>query len=281
MSDVANAAQRELWNAQESRHWVTDQDRFDRMLAPFGERVLDAAAPERGEAVLDVGCGTGAMTCGAARRARTATGVDISVQMVEAARARAAGAGPANETFEVADAQTHPFRAGAVDVAVSRFGVMFFDRPVAAFTNLRHALRPGGRMVFVCWQGLAANEWMSVPLAAALTHVPAPPAPPPGAPGAFSLGDRDHVRAVLRDAGFRAVEADPVAAPVAGGGGGTIDDAMRFFRNSGASRSIFADADPEVVERALAAVRTALEPHAGPGGVRLDGACWLVSAHAP
>ena len=177
MSDppAPNAAQSEHWNSDEVRRWVTEQDRFDRMLAPFATALLEAAPLGAASRVLDVGCGTGLTTCEAARIATAggARGLDISGQMVEAGRARAAAEGLVNVTFDVGDAQTERF-AAEVDVVISRFGVMFFDDPTAAFANIRTALAPSGRVAFVCWQSLSANPWMAVPLEAAARHVAVP-----------------------------------------------------------------------------------------------------------
>ena len=200
----ANAGQDEYWNADEARHWVDEAGAYDRMLAPFASRLLEAAAIAVEDQVLDIGCGTGPTTCDAARAAANghATGLDISRAMIEAARARASRDDLTNVSFEVGDAQTRRFDPGSVDVVMSRFGVMFFDDPVAAFANIRAALRAGGRLVFVCWQGQIANEWIAVPGLAAAQHVPLPTPGPPGAPGPFSFADADHVRNVLTGAGL-------------------------------------------------------------------------------
>src|SRR3954470_23783743 len=174
----ANAEQREYWNSDEGAIWVTDETRYDEMLAPFAAALLDAAVPTPDATVLDVGCGTGATTIAAARLASggVTTGIDISGPMIEGARRRAAREGVPNVAFEVCDAQAEPIPTRP-DLLVSRFGVMFFDDPVVAFTNLRGAIAPGGRMAFVCWQPLFVNEWMTVPALAVAEHVPLPEPP--------------------------------------------------------------------------------------------------------
>jgi len=165
-----------------------------------------------------------------------------------------------------------------VDLAISRFGVMFFEDPVAAFVNLRGALAPDGRLVFVCWQGLAANPWTAVPALAVAEHVP-PAAPPvPGAPGPFAFGDPDRVRSVLIDAGFRDVDLAPFTTTLLLGGRGTTDDAVTFLRNAGAGRRMLAGATDEARDRALAALHDALAPHHDGEGVRLGAATWTVTA---
>jgi SAM-dependent methyltransferase len=274
----ANAEQAEFWGSEEARHWIERQDAYDRMLAPFVAPVLDAAALAPDERVIDVGCGTGATTCAAAGRAHHALGVDISAPMIEAARRRAAAAGIGNVEFLAADAQVHPFTPGSGDVVISRFGVMFFSDPVAAFTNLARAVGDGGRAAFVCWQPMLHNEWLLVPLSAALEHLPAPTPPEPGAPGPFAFGDADHVHDILRAAGFGRVEIEPLTEPVLLGGADGIEDAVAFLRRTGMGRAMFAEAPDDQRDRALDAVRERLAPFLTREGVRLGSAAWLVSA---
>jgi SAM-dependent methyltransferase len=200
--------------------------------------------------------------------------------MTDLARQRAAAEGlPA--TFEVGDAQTHPLGPGSFDVAVSRFGVMFFDDPVAAFTNIASGLRSGGRLAFVCWQELFANDWMIVPGAAVAAHVPLPDTGGPDAPGPFAFADPARVEAVLTSAGFTDIACERVREPLLLGGGPTLDGTLEFLRTSGLGQAVLGDADPELVDRAMAAVRAAIEPHLTSDGVVLDGAVWVVTAHTP
>lgn len=276
---TTNAEQREYWNQEGARHWVDHQARYDEMLAPFGRAVVDAAAIEPVHRVLDVGCGNGATTRAAARAAGdgSALGIDLSEAMLECARATSRDEGIPNIEFEVADAQTRPFDA-EFDRVISRFGVMFFEDPVAAFTNIRRALRDGGRLAVVVWQDVGANEWVRVPSAAVFQHVSPPEAADPGAPGPFSLGDPDRVRSILDDAGFSDVSVDPFETPLLLGGHGSFDEAADFQANSGMAARLLGDAPPEVVERALTAMREALRPYATPDGVQLDAAAWIVTA---
>lgn len=283
MTDAGpNAQQAEYWNAPESHHWVDKQERYDRMLAPFAAALLDAARIEADDRVLDVGCGTGGTTCEAARVAKhgDATGFDISHSMIDAARERARALDVTNVAFEVADVQVGTFDP-RFDVAISRFGVMFFDDPVAAFANVRTALsRDAGRLVFACWQPVFANEWMLVPMSALAQHIPLPEPPAPGMPGPFSLGEPDRLDALLGDAGFRDVEIEPVTPALLLAGGGTVDDAVAFLRSTGMARLMLADAPDDTVARALDAVREALRPYLSDEGVRLASAAWVVTAKA-
>jgi SAM-dependent methyltransferase len=279
---MQNDEQFEYWNGPEGQHWVDRDTLFDVMLAPFVERLLDAAAIAPADRVLDVGCGNGATSRAAAQRAASggAVGLDISEPMLARARERAVDEGVTNVEFVHADAQDHDFAdgAGSFDVMISRFGVMFFADPVAAFANLATALRPGGRVAFVCWQSLFANQWVAVPAAALLPIVAPPDPPPPDAPGPFAFADRDRVQSILEAAGFTDVQLDDVHIPLLVGGGLPLDEAVAFLGEGGMGKRFLGDADAPTRERGLTAVRDALEPFATADGVQLDSAVWLVRA---
>jgi SAM-dependent methyltransferase len=272
---VANASQAERWGGAAGQHWIDFEAGYDRQLEPFGAALLDAAAPRGDERVLDVGCGTGTSLLAAADTAALVVGVDLSPRLVARAQARAAGR--TNVEVRVADAQTTPFEP-SFDVMMSRFGLMFFDDPRAAFANLRAALVPDGRLVAICWQALDDNEWMRVPGEALATVVPLGDLGEPGQPGPFSLGDPATVEAILTGAEWHDVHLDPVDAPVLLSGGGTLDDAVDYVQRSSLGRSVLAGVAPDVEAMALAAVREALAPFQTERGVELAGAAWLVRA---
>jgi SAM-dependent methyltransferase len=277
---TANAEQREHWNADEAHHWVQYEDVHNTMLEPFGRAILGAAKLQPGESVLDVGCGTGWTSIGAGERVGpegAVLGADLSEPMLVRARERAGEAGLEHVRFAVADAQTDALD-GPFDAIISRFGVMFFDDPPAAFTNLRRALADDGRLAFVCWQDLLANEWMAVPGAAVATRIPLPDLGPPGAPGPFSLSDPAAVRTLLSGAGFGDVAVEPFDTTVTLGGGLPLDDTLEYLRTSGLGRAVFAGATPAQVDDAIDAVRAALQPYETDDGVRLGGAAWVVTA---
>ncbi len=274
-----NAAQIEFWNSDESGHWVRDQARYDAMLAPFTDIVIERAHLAPDAKIIDVGCGTGATTRAAARLAPAghATGIDVSAPMIEAARRSAAAEAVANVTFAVADAQTNDF-APYADMILSRFGVMFFDDPVAAFTNLRTALADRGGLTFACWQPMLDNEWMTVPLMAVLADVDPPPPPDPDAPGPFSFGARDRVAEILAAAGFGDIEIEPFTTEILVGGPGTVADAVEFMRSTGMGRLLLADPQAPGVRSALDGIGEALAAHVDADGVRLGAATWIVTA---
>ncbi len=281
---IANTAQAEHWNSGEDlAYWLDNQERFDRMLEPFAALILRAAGPAPGAAVLDVGCGCGATTLAAARLVAPghALGIDLSGPMLARARAGAAAAGLSNAVFEQADAQVHPLGTARFDTVISRFGTMFFDDSVAAFANIRSAVRPSGRLVFVCWQPRDANEWLVVPAAALAEHAPPADSPSGDGPGMFALADPDRVRQILAAARWRDIEITPEQTPILIGGGGSVDDAAGFLRTGSMARTMLAGADAGTVDRAVASLRAALASRADAAGVSLGAAVWLVQAVAP
>ena len=190
------------WNAEAGSRWAEFQERIDRAFAALSAAGLAAAAVKPGEAVLDIGCGCGATSLDLAAAAQAVTGIDVSRSMLGVAERRAAATGIANAEFTLADASTYAFERAAFDVAFSRFGVMFFEDPVAAFTNIRPALKPTGRLTFVCWRDLAANPWFSVPVEAVRPFVPPQPKVDPNEPGPLSFKDPERVREILERAGL-------------------------------------------------------------------------------
>jgi len=280
---IVNTDQAERWNSGEDlAHWLDNQARYDRMNEPFTALILDAAAFRPGAQVLDVGCGCGGTTLAAARLIAPGqgVGVDLSGPMLARARARAEAAGLGNAVFQQGDAQVHPFGPARFDTVISRFGTMFFADPVAAFANVRSAVRPGGRLIFVCWQPLAANQWLLVPGAALAEHLPPPGFGSGDGPGMFAFADPDRVRPILAAAGWRDIEITSEPRSILVGGGGSVDDAVEFLRTGSMGRMMLAGADADTVDRAVASVRAALAPYADAEGVHLDAGVWLVQAAA-
>jgi SAM-dependent methyltransferase len=277
-----NASQIEHWNGAAGETWVKLQARLDVQLAPLGRRAMDQAAIRPGEAILDIGCGTGQTTLELAERvggSGTVLGVDISGPMLDLARRRSAAAGLAQARFEQGDAQTQRFAQGSFDLVFSRFGVMFFADPVAAFGNLRRALRRQGRLVFVCWRQARDNEWVTVPMAATFQHLPRPPAPEPGAPGEFAFADRDRVQAILAAAGFADIRIEKSDEPI---GGMSLDVSVDTTLNMGPVAAALREPGSAEKRQAVeAAVRQALAPFAGPNGVRMGSAVWIVEGVNP
>ena len=276
--EVVNTEQAGAWNTDEGVHWAAHAERYDAMIAAFTQPLLDAATIGDSDSVLDIGCGNGQTSRLAARRAirGRVVGLDLSGPMLARARDLAVAEGLTNVAFEQGDAQVRALVPASFDVAISRFGVMFFADPVAAFRNVGRGLRRGGRLAFVCWQDLSRNEWLLVPVAAALEHVPMPNLGPPGAPGPFSLAEANHIQDVLGSAGFEPVVVTALEGQIRLGD--DANDAVAFLRGTGMARVLLDQADQATTTRALDAVTEALRAHEAPEGLYLNGAAWLVAA---
>ena len=273
----ANAATIEQWNETLAGIWLAREAWVDRSLGDLLERTREVAAAAPGERILDVGCGTGGSALRLARAVAPGgrvLGVDVVGPFLERARLRAGDAGLGNLSFVEADAQEHAFDAGSFDLVFSRFGVMFFADPVAAFANLARALRPGGRIAFVCWQALANNPWFAVPLAAVGEVLPLPKPEPPGGPGPFGLADAERTRAILERAGFEKVVVEDAPGEIALGG---LDEAVETALSFGPGARLVRAAGGDAHERVVPVVRNALRSHLGADGVRLGCAAWIVS----
>lgn len=209
--DVANTDQSEFWS-ELAPTWVELEARLDAVSGLPGRMAMDRLDPRPGHHLLDLGCGAGGTTLELAARVAprgSVLGVDIAEGMLGGARRRAKERGVDIVEFLCADVQVHDLGEQRFDGAYSRFGVMFFEDPVAAFSNVRRVLRPGAPLVFACWQTVFDNEWMLLPGAATMSVLGELPLPGPDQPGPFSLGDPTKLEAVLGDAGFAAVDVEP------------------------------------------------------------------------
>ncbi|MER5227420.1 class I SAM-dependent methyltransferase [Streptomyces flaveus] len=278
--DVVNSQQAAAWNGYEGRHWADHQDRYDALNDGANTPLLDAAALAPTDRVLDIGCGNGRVTRLAAGRAAYALGIDLSAPMLERARASAAAESLGHVEFVRGDAQVYGFEEAAFDVAVSRFGIMFFADPVAGFGNIGRALRPGGRLAFVCPQEFARMDQSTV-FAAIGEHVRLPDQSQSTGPGPQAFADPGHTRRILADAGFDDVAVEGVEAPQYWGK--DADDAAGFLFGFGPLRHWLreADADSATEERARRAAVEAFGAYQDDSGVRLTGRYWLVSAVRP
>ncbi|GAA3503407.1 methyltransferase domain-containing protein [Streptomyces prasinosporus] len=281
MPDIVNTEQAQAWNGPEGVHWARNRDRWNAVNQGFNEPLLDAAGITADHSILDVGCGSGQTTRLAALRAPQgrALGLDLSGPMLAEARALAEREGVANVSFTQGDAQVHPFEANVFDVAISRYGVMFFADPVAAFGNVGRALRPGGRLAFVCPADAALNDWVAA-MASLRGFLPVGDFGRAGSPGMFSLASPDRVRDVLTAAGFTGITVNRTQAHGVWGRGAA--DAAEFLLGTGPGRHLMEKADTTVRVRAHRTLTDHLRDHeAADGTVRLRSTSWLVVATRP
>ena len=272
-----NQDQIEYWNGRSGKRWAAEQDYTDQILGHITEAFLPFAAAKPGEEVLDVGCGCGTTTFTFSQCVRpegSVAGIDISVPMLAVARARAK-ASNADIPFIEADASSYDFQP-VFDLVASRFGVMFFADPVAAFRNLRKAVAPKGRLAFVCWRSLAENAWASTPIAAARPLLPPQETPDPNAPGPFAFADAERVRGILASAGFNGIEIQKFDGHM--DMAATAADAALQTLNIGPLSRAAAELDEDTRTKIRDVVTTALEKYVTPHGVRAPVACWFVRA---
>ncbi len=270
MTSEVNTEQAAWWNTA-GRGWAQVQDIVGMVLMPFQDLLVEAALRRPREKVLDVGCGTGDVTRAiAGATGADCVGVDISESMLTAAREHGVG------RFVLADAQVHAFEE-RFDLVVSRFGVMFFDDPVAAFRNLLRAATPGGELCFVTWRARDENPFMITAARIAASLVPGAPVPDPDAPGPFSLADADKTRGILERGGWGGVEIRPVDrdCPM------PEELLVPYLSNMGPVAHALREADESERARMLGSVRGAFDEFVRDGEVRIPGRVWLVTASAP
>jgi SAM-dependent methyltransferase len=275
---IEESAQGALWNGSAGRAWVDSQQVLDRVLAPFQDILIEAIVAGSGGHVLDVGCGTGSTSLAIARRlgeGGRCVGVDISEPMLTRARERA-GVEPRPPSFVWADAETYAFEAESFDRVVSRFGVMFFANPVAAFANLRRAAKPEGELRFVAWRKADENPFMTTAERVAAPLLPNLPPRHPNEPGQFAFGDAQRVRTILEDSGWLDVDLQPIDVPCSM----PESDLDEYVTRMGPVGRVLHEADASLRAEFLKRARMAYEPYVHGAVVEFVGACWLVRARA-
>ena len=269
-----NAEQAEFWNGRMGAAWVNVEDYIDRMMAPLSAVALDAVNAKPNDRIIDIGCGCGTTSLSLGASGAEVLGIDISTAMIDRAKEKENAAG--NVAFSVGDAASETYTADH-SLVFSRFGVMFFADPVKAFANIRSALVPGGRLVFLCWQLPAANPWLSIAGAALQPFQPgdAPP-PDPEAPGPFRFGVPEYTQDILASAGFTNIKLQAVVKDLHLGD--TVDEVMRFQSNIGPLSGLLETLDESRHAEATAAVRNAFAAKADSNGINLEASTWLVTA---
>lgn len=277
-SDTRDDAQIALWNGPAADGWVRAQPLLDALFAPFTERLVELARAMSARSVIDIGCGTGATTLALAEALGSGAyslGVDVSAPMIAAARARAQASASAAR-FVCADAARHAFAPGGADLIVSRFGVMFFERPVDAFTHLRAALRSGGALSVIAWRGSDENAFMTTAERAAAPLLPGLPARRPGAPGQFAFADRAFAYEVLARSGWQDIDVRPLDVDCAL----PVSELERYFTLLGPVGVALRQVDADTRARVIGRLHDAFRPYQAGDVVRFTAACWMMSARA-
>ena len=271
-----NAEQSLLWNGTSGYAWVEEQALLDHILRPFETLLVEAVSARSATHVLDVGCGTGGTTLAVAHMLGTkgrSIGVDISAPMIAVARTRAEREGATAE-FLHADAQTHAFARASADMIISRFGVMFFDDPIAAFANLRRAATDDAALHFFAWRRPADNPFMTTAERAAKPLLPDMPSREPDAPGQFALADPDRIGRILAESGWADIDIRPVDVRCAF----PETEMIRYFTRLGPLARVLPQVDERTRREVVETVRAAFDPYVHGGEVRFDAACWVVGA---
>jgi len=275
--EIANPEQATAWDGHEGDNWTQHADHYDRAGRRRWARFLDTGLVTERDAVLDIGCGTGRSTRDVAGIASqgSALGIDLSARMLQLARQRSVAEGLRNVTFAQGDAQVYPFATEHFDIAISSFGAMFFNDPVAAFSNVARATRPGGRLALLVFRELQRNDWLMA-LREALAAGRELPFPPPDAPTPFSFADPERVRGILGAAGYADVNFTPMNDPM--DLGADPADAYAFALTIGIVEDWLRGLDDHAREQALLRLQATLAAHATADGVLLGSAAWLITA---
>jgi len=278
MSDApaTNSDQNALWNGAGGQAWVESQAVLERMLQPFEDLLVEALATEAPRRVLDVGCGMGGTTIAFARRLggdARCTGIDISAPMLAVARTRAESERQ-SPTFLLADAQTHAFERASFDAIVSRFGVMFFDDPVRAFTNLKRAATDGARLRFVAWRRPEENPFMTVAERVAAPLLPKLAPRRADEPGQFGFADGARVERILAQSGFSRIDVRAIDVPCHF----PEPDLLHYMTRMGPVGRLLPELTEPVRAELLTRLRAELDPYVHGAEVRFTSACWLVTA---
>lgn len=273
----------ENWAGEMGEKWRAHLDKFEAMIKPVGDALLEAAAIAPGETVIDIGCGAGPTTFQIAERvgARgSVTGLDIAPVLIEVAKERAKTSGAEGVAFVLGDASKTDVGKARFDCLFSRFGVMFFDDPYGAFAHMHGFLKPGGRLAMACWGPPQENAWITVLMALVRRYVDMP-APPPRAPGPLAFSEEDYVRDILGRAGFKDIALTAWrGTQYLGGPGLGPKQAAAFLKDALFVGEALVDAPEEIREKALREIEAVLETHNKPEGVGLPAMAWLITARA-
>jgi ubiquinone/menaquinone biosynthesis C-methylase UbiE len=281
MKNIINNDMSEYWNGVGGDKWVDLHKKTNEFLLPLGQKAMDVAAIVEGDLALDIGCGCGETSFDMANIVSATghiNGLDISRPIITEARVNKKQLGVKNVTFQCGDAQVFELDEGLYDLIYSRLGVMFFDDPVAAFINMRGALDKNGRLVFVCWQPVIENQWISKPLNIISKYIDLPEPTDFNAPGPFSFSEPSKVKDILTKAGFTKIEISAYNCPV-NFGDNTVE-AAHFLTQMGPAGNAISSAEPspKILASISSEIEQAIAPYFTTKGIMLGAATWIVTA---
>ena len=281
-TNKVNVDQKKFWNESKGKSWVELQPKIDSLLKPIGEAALTKLNPIEGEKIAELGCGTGTMSFLISEKIGInglVHGFDISKPMLDYAEERRINNNIVNIRYTLADLQTYAFKENPFDALFSRFGVMFFDNPVVAFSNLRRSLKRGGRFIFACWAERLENDWIELPTEIASQFLELPPTPPEKTPGPFAFEDKGYVTSILDEAGWKNIKFENFSC--AHSAGDTLDEAARFIGKMGPMSGPIENSDAETREKFFDTLTLRLSEHKTDEGVMMNFSTWIVSAVSP
>ena len=277
-----NHAQADYWTNEGGPSWVRNERRYERMLQPFDDALIEALHPRSSDRILEIGCGFGTTAIALAASGAVVHGVDIAPPMIDRARERVQ-ASAERITFAVADAQEGDL-GGPYDTVASRFGVMFFADPVRAFANIAASVRPDGELAFVCWRSLDRNPWLGLPIEVlrGFTGAPAATSPPaPGAPNPLAFADPVHTEGILRSSGWTDITFEPVEPLLSIGGDDGIDGAVELALNGSSVKALLEGDGGTLRSQVVDALTERFAEFTSGDAVLMDSSAWLVTARRP
>ena len=279
---IINQEQKEFWNEKKGDIWVSLEHNIDKMLGPLGDQAIKILKPKVGEKILDIGCGTGSTSqtlSNLVGESGLVTGIDISKPILNFAIKKKESKKIKNINFIQADAQNHQFSNSNYNAIFSRFGVMFFEDPIAAFKNIKKSLVRNGRLTFVCWSNREENDWINLSSNVASQFLELPPKANPKDPGPFAFEDYFYIKEILIKAGWSNIKIKAYKKKIIIGD--TLDSAADFLSRMGPMSVPFENANEQTKEKVVSALKECYSKYFTPKGVEFHFSSWIVSALNP
>ena len=274
-----NLKQKEFWSGSGGDVWVNKQSEMDIMLNPLGTKAISKLDLSEVTKIIDIGCGCGATTLEIAKQLGEGeiTGVDISEPMLARAAKNASDQSLSNANFQVLDVQVDDMPTD-FDIAFSRFGVMFFEDPYQAFSNIYKSLRENGQLSFVCWQNPSLNPWPSLSIQVIKEYLDLP-SPPPKSPGPFAFEDKDYISDILNQSNFKDIEIEANQEDIVMFAGKSIEEACEdYLTINPVVTEMLKNSKEELKDEILKALVLKFSEFHNGDGLLFPSATWIVTA---